>query len=66
MKPYYNEKKYYTKKAMKVAKKYNNKEAIEVLKMLLRQGNVYPVDLIKEITPKISDIDMFNIENVKK
>ena len=51
---------------MKVAKKYNNKEAIEVLKMLLRQGNVYPVDLIKEITPKISDIDMFNIENVKK
>ena len=64
---YYNNRKYYFKRAMKVAKKAKNIEAIELLKMFLRKGNIYPVDFIKEINSlKISKADLFNIEGANK
>ena len=64
MKSYYNDKKYYIKKALKVAKELNNKKAIEMLEILLRKGNVYSIGFVKDInTKKIIDVDLFNIEN---
>ena len=64
MKHYYNNKKYYVKKALKVAKELNNKKAIEMLKILLRKENVYSIEFIKDIIEeKIIDVDLFNIEN---
>lgn len=67
MKQYYNDKNYYSARAMKVAKKTNNIEAIELLKMFLRKGNIYPIDFIKEINSlKISNVDLFNIEGTNK
>ena len=65
MKRYYNDKKYYVKKALKVAKELNNKKAIEMLKILLRKENVYSIEFIKDINEeKIRDVDLFNIENI--
>ncbi len=61
---YYNDKKYYVRKALKVAKKLKNEKAIEMLEMLLRKGNVYSIEFVKDVnTKKIVDVDLFNIEN---
>ena len=61
---YYNDKKYYVRKALKVAKKLNNEKAIKMLEILLRKGNVYSIEFVKDVnTKKIVDVDLFNIEN---
>lgn len=61
---YYNDRKYYVKKALKVAKKINNEKAIKMLEILLRKGNVYSIEFVKDVnTKKIIDVDLFNIEN---
>ena len=67
LKPYYNEKKYYVNKALKVAKEYNNEDAITVLNLLKRHCNVAPIDFAKKVNSlKIRDVDIFNIENKKE
>ena len=67
MRPYYDDKKYYVKKALKVARKLNNEKDIEMLKILLRKENVYSIEFIKDINEeKIIDVDLFNIENISE
>ena len=67
MKQYFTDKKYYIKKAIKVAEKCNNEEAVGVLKMLQRQNNVCSIDFIKRINNiKIDNVDLFNIEGTNK
>ncbi len=64
MKSYYNDKKYYIKKALKVAKEFNNEKAIELLTILQRDKNVFSLETIKLINPfHCGEIDLFNIEN---
>lgn len=61
---YYNDKKYYIKKALKVAKELNNKKAIELLTILQRDKNVFSLETIKLINSfHCGEIDLFNIEN---
>ena len=64
MRGYYNNKKYYVKKALKVARKLNNEKAIELLTILQRDKNVFSLETIKLINSfHCREIDLFNIEN---
>lgn len=64
MKPYYNDKKYYIDKALKIAKEHGNKEAIIVLNILKRHYSTMTIEHVKRINSiKIYDVDLFNIEN---
>lgn len=66
MKSYYNDKKFYVEKALKVAKLYNNQDAIIVLNLIKRHCNVAPIDFIQSINSlKIRNVDIFNIEIIK-
>lgn len=64
MKSYYNDKKYYINKALKIAKEHDNKEAIIVLNILKRHYSTMTIEHVKRINSiKIYDVDLFNIEN---
>ena len=61
---YYNDKKYYVRKALKVAKLYNNQDAVIVLKLIKRHCNVAPIDFVQSINSlKIRSVDIFNIDD---
>lgn len=64
MKQYYDNKKYYINRAMKIAKKCNNEDAIRVLTLLNRHDNIISVECAKEINKlNYNNIDLFDIEN---
>lgn len=66
MKSYYNDKKFYVRKALKVAKLYNNQDAIIVLNLIKRHCNVAPIEFAKTINElKLRNVDIFNIEIIK-
>ena len=60
---YYNDKKYYVKRALKIAKKNNFQEGIRDLSLLQRHQNVFPIDFVKKVNKMdIMTVDLFNIE----
>lgn len=64
MRKYYNDKKYFVKRALKIAKKCNNQKAILTLDLLERQQNVFPVSFIQKINKMdIAEVNLFKIEN---
>lgn len=66
MRKYYDNKKYYINKALKIAQKNNNVKAFNVLKILNRHNNVCDVKFVERINNiKIYDVDLFNIERNK-
>ena len=63
---YYNDKKYYVKRALRIAKKNNFQEGISDLTLLQRQHNIFPTSFIKEINElNAFKSDLFNIESNK-
>ncbi len=64
MKSYYNDKKFYVRKALKIAKLYNNQDAVIVLKLIKRHCNVAPIEFAQRINLlKIQNVDIFNIDD---
>ena len=64
---YYNDKKYYIKRALKVAKLCNNVDAIYALTILSRHNNIISLDCAKEINNlNYKNINLFNIEGENK
>lgn len=60
---YYNDKKYYVKRALKIAKKNDFQEGIRDLSFLQRHQNVFPIDFVKKVNKMdIMTVDLFNIE----
>lgn len=63
---YYNDKKYYVNRALRIAKRNNFQEGISSLTFLKRQQNVFPIDFIKRINKyDVIEVDLFNIESSK-
>lgn len=64
---YYNNNVYYTKRALKLAKRVNNEIGIKYLEELLKEGKTFPINFISEINNKyISDFNFFDVENSMK
>lgn len=64
MRKYYNNEKYYVRRAIKVAKHEKNQNAIDLLNMLLRKNSVYTINFVKEINDlKISNVNLFKLES---
>lgn len=64
---YYNDKKYYIKRALKVAKLCNNIDAIYALTILSRHDSIISLNCAKEINKlNYKNVDLFNIEGGNK
>ena len=63
---YYNDKKYYVRRAIRIAKKCDNQELLKVLKLIHRHDNVISIDYAKTVNEIYENkIDLFNIEGDK-